>query len=1245
MRSKKLTHIGLALALGAGLLVMVTALLVPPSAVRAAGPPWYVNGSWDGWAAGVQMYDDGTHADAAAADGIYTVQIHVTAIAKYEFKANDSASEWYPASGNAWFFADSDDYTATITLDTNTYTDGWEPVHYIVSADDAHANWTAVGDWQGWNEVNTATVMSLVGSDYKLIAQIATTGTHEYKAVLTGSWDALGPDSGGNSGGRSVNAGTASFTTSYPNQPVAFYADPTTARIRTYVLEPVVINEFAAKGTEWVELYNPTPITITLTGWYVDDADCGSPASTIGAVDLGPGDYFVINAGDVGDNFGLSNSGDVVVLCDNNDMEINRVTYGNLGGAPIGPSASGASQYSTARVVDGQNSNDDALDWNLDPTPTNGSANDVAGNNLGGSVLINEVDLFPATGNDKLELYNPTANPITVTDWYLSDGDDVAVLTGTLSVPAGGFLLLEETVDWIAEGSTGVDFTSSDVAYLFNDSRVRLDQIGFNGHTYNNTPQRIPDGAGPNDGYNWTSSGGDTTWFDLPETLGATNVRSLSISKDGPSVVLQGDVVLFTITYGNMGGSTAQNVVITDTLPAGVDYGGFVTYTTDLTQTGATPPTWDAGAVPSNTTGLTFTVWVTFTGPFSDQQVVDNVAWIDSPTGGFNPVSSTLSTVVVTGTTSIHDIQGSGAASPLDGQSVADVEGVVTAVHAKGFYMQEPDADTNPQTSEGIYVYTYNAPTVKVGDMAEVDGEVDEYYDMTQLKNVTVITTSSGHTITATEVTLPLVQADDYEAYEGMLVTFPQKLTVNDVYDLGRYGSATLAQGGRLFNPTNVITPGTPANDLQAANDLRTLVLDDGSSTQNPDPIPYPSPALSATNTLRSGDAVTDVTGVLSYDYGAYKLHPTSTPNFVHENARTTAPAAVSGTLKVASFNVLNYFDTFSGCTGGVGGAIMDCRGADNTEEFDRQRDKIIDAILDIDADIVGLMEIENDGYGDESSAIDDLVDGLNDIAGAGTYAYINADTAIGVTNTLGTDAIKVGLLYKPGTVILTGTTAALNDSTAISGTNFYDMKNRPVLAQSFQEQATGEIVTILVNHLKSKGSDCDDAPYNDPDTGDGQGNCNLTRQAATEAMLAWLATDPTGVNDADYLIIGDLNAYAMEDPIMTLQDGGFTNLIASYIGAEAYSYVFYGQAGYLDHALASQTLLSQIADTTIWHINADEPKVLDYNTEYKTAGQIISLYNVDPYRASDHDPVVIGLELKPPEYKIYLPLVLRNSP
>jgi hypothetical protein len=115
-------------------------------------------------------------------------------------------------------------------------------------------------------------------------------------------------------------------------------------------------------------------------------------------------------------------------------------------------------------------------------------------------------------------------------------------------------------------------------------------------------------------------------------------------------------------------------------------------------------------------------------------------------------------------------------------------------------------------------------------------------------------------------------------------------------------------------------------------------------------------------------------------------------------------------------------------------------------------------------------------------------------------------------------------------------------------------------------------------------------------------------------------------------LIIGDLNAYAMEDPVTAIKAGGYTDLIDTFIGSsEAYSYVFMGQSGYLDHALASSELVGQISGITDWHINADEPRVLDYNMEYKSAEQIISLYNADPYRASDHDPVIVGINLSSP--------------
>ncbi len=174
-------------------------------------------------------------------------------------------------------------------------------------------------------------------------------------------------------------------------------------------------------------------------------------------------------------------------------------------------------------------------------------------------------------------------------------------------------------------------------------------------------------------------------------------------------------------------------------------------------------------------------------------------------------------------------------------------------------------------------------------------------------------------------------------------------------------------------------------------------------------------------------------------------------------------------------------------------------------------------------------------------------------------------------------------------------------------------------------DKASNKIVTVSVNHLKSKGSDCND--IGDPDIGDGQGNCNLTRTEAAEALADWLKTDPTGSGSANQLIIGDLNAYAKEDPIAALNNAGFTNLLARFIGrSDAYTFVFRGESGYLDHTLANSALLEQVKDTQIWHINADEPRALDYNVEFKSADQIERFYNPDVFRSSDHDPIVLEI-------------------
>jgi predicted extracellular nuclease len=197
----------------------------------------------------------------------------------------------------------------------------------------------------------------------------------------------------------------------------------------------------------------------------------------------------------------------------------------------------------------------------------------------------------------------------------------------------------------------------------------------------------------------------------------------------------------------------------------------------------------------------------------------------------------------------------------------------------------------------------------------------------------------------------------------------------------------------------------------------------------------------------------------------------------------------------------------------------------------------------------------------------------------------------------------------------------------------FSDTKNRPALAQTFRHNDSGEVFTVSINHFKSKSTDCNDVA--DPDNGDGQGNCNGVRTAAANALLNWLADDPTGSGDADFLIIGDLNSYAMEDPVTALENAGYSNLIKTFVGSDAYSFVFSAEAGYLDHALASPALLPQVSGITIWHINADEPRALDYNDSVRDPGEISSdplnppaLYQANAYRAADHDPILIGLQL-----------------
>jgi len=374
--------------------------------------------------------------------------------------------------------------------------------------------------------------------------------------------------------------------------------------------------------------------------------------------------------------------------------------------------------------------------------------------------------------------------------------------------------------------------------------------------------------------------------------------------------------------------------------------------------------------------------------------------------------------------------------------------------------------------------------------------------------------------------------------------------------------------------------------------------------------------------------------------FGDYKIHPTAAPVFTLSNLRTAAPEAVGGNIVVASFNVLNYFTTFTngqtasgqtgqGCSLGSAVSASNCRGANSLTEFLRQRAKIVEAMAALNADVLGLMEIQNNGL----VAVQNLVDALNGKVGAGTYVT----TPLPAQGT-GSDAIRVAMIYKPSRLGLLG--APVSDTDPVN--------NRPTLAQSFV-LSNGERFSLLVNHFKSKGScpaagDADAA--GNTNSGDGQGCWNGLRKQQAQRLRSFVATVQTAAGSNDVLVIGDLNAYAQEDPVFDLTSNGYIDQVGRF-NTFGYSYVFDGGAGRLDHAMANATLSARVSRAVHWHINADETALADYNLEFKapllcngSTPCSPDPYSVSPYRSSDHDPVVVGLNL----YKTFYGAATRGA-
>ncbi len=546
----------------------------------------------------------------------------------------------------------------------------------------------------------------------------------------------------------------------------------------------------------------------------------------------------------------------------------------------------------------------------------------------------------------------------------------------------------------------------------------------------------------------------------------------------------------------------------------------------------------------------------------------------------------------------IAQVQGTGAATPVAGTRVT-VEGVVTADHRtggyNGVYVQTAGsggdrpvaADT---ASDGIFVHlttnTANHPSVAIGDRVRVSGTANEFNGLTQLtiaaKGDVQVCERGAPLPAPVPVEFPLAE-EARESVESMLVAPVGAYTVAEVYNTNRYGEVALAAGDRpALTPTDRARPGTAeARRIAAENKLRRVLLDDGKTTNLATAGLLP-PYVSKASPLRVGDSVEAFgPSVLSYGFNEWRLQPTrpvdaDTPpvartTFKATNPRTAAPVDVGGDLRVASFNVLNYFVHFGG----------DARGAANEGALAKQEKKIVSAISALDADVVALEEIENSvrfSPTDPQRALKRLVAALNVKDGAGTWDYVRAPAEL--PGAAQQDFITTAIIFKPAKAQPKGASRSVNDESVW-------FNAREPIAQTF---TAGPLDFVVVaNHFKSKSGA---GNGDNADTGDGQGGWNGDRVRQATALATFVDQVKADSDTDNVLLLGDFNAYTQEDPMQVLYGKSYRNL--NDTGKT--SYVFNGESGSLDHALASPSLAERVTGVDVWEINAVESYAFQYD-------------------------------------------------
>ena len=695
-------------------------------------------------------------------------------------------------------------------------------------------------------------------------------------------------------------------------------------------------------------------------------------------------------------------------------------------------------------------------------------------------------------------------------------------------------------------------------------------------------------------------------------------------------------------------------------LPQVVDFVGYGT-ANDWAGAGAAPGTANATSVSRNSTSTN-----------TANNATDFTVGTPTPGAGTPPPPGTP--VPKT----IAEVQGTGSTSPLVGENVI-VKGVVTAAYPTGgfhgFYLQTQGTGPEPSASgasDGVFVFQSGSSTpldadAVVGNYVEVTGKVSEFSGLTEVTAAGADIVDAGADFSPVQaLTVPWPTTDaGRESLEGMLFQPTGDYTVTNTFGTNQFGEVGLAVGDHpLLQNTEVGAPGSPeAAAVVADNAKRAVTLDDGASsnftassfatsTCGTRPIPCLlnadlTPAyVSNTKPVRVGEAASfSAPVVVDYRFSLWRFQPTAqvvgpdnaTSPVSFQNTRTAAPDTADinqlGTadLKVASFNVLNYFTDLgdqdptclayydrddNGVTVRDG---CDRRGAWDAGDLARQTEKEVSAITALDADVVGLMEIENSAkFGHpRDTALAALVAALNAKVGAGTWAFVPSSTDLPSADDQ--DFITSAIIYQPAKVMRVDRSRALGDQ---SGPTQAFGNAREPIAQTFKKKtAKADKFLFVVNHFKSKGSA---GPFpGDEDTGDGQGASVTSRILQAQALRDWVPGVAAEYGAKAVVMAGDYNSYTMEDPLDVLYQAGYTD-VGSTFDPSSYSYSFSGLSGSLDHILVNDHALRMSTGADHWNINSGESVALEYSrynyhsTDFHQSG---------PYRSSDHDPVVLGLK------------------